>query len=208
MGLIINIFKSNKDSPDKELKYSIKKEEVNELDIFDNKSFTLSRYSGIDDIGNISSSQQKELDSLKEHAYKFLEQIDIKQNKEIKVDYSKLISNIKNNFPLIVDESIIINNYELPVKICFLTKPSSSCCGVAIKHSERYIYHLPNMKQDRLILGTMPMSDDDRFHDGIYKWMYATVDLTNKKYGIKPDKNKAKMIWSGLLPEWYEGFRG
>lgn len=203
-GLFIKFYKITKDSKKAEFIEEINATNIKETMIFETKSFTLKRICDIENIADSSAEQRADLELKKAHFNQLKVQPEISGVK----DYENLLWNIENGDPLKFKEKIIFNGASLDVDFCFLAKANKKFCGVGIKHCNRFIYHLPNRNYGKNALGAMPFTDNDRYRDGIHKWMYAEIDLTDtKKYGIKPDKNKSQLIWSeDQLEAWNTAF--
>lgn len=201
-GLVINFNKKTRDNPILENCGSINSANIDETTIFKTKSFSLKRICDIDDSSKCSDEKYTEL-KMKKADLEILKNEIINTNKE----YEKLFRIIENNDDLVIEEEIMFNGKKLPIKLCFLAKSDKKYSGVAIKHCHRFIYHLPN-KTSGERTGTLPFVIDQRHKDGIYRWLYAEVDLTDTdKYGIQPDKNKARLLWNDKEKEWDDQFK-
>lgn len=199
-GLVINFNKKTKDNPTLENCGSINSANIKETTIFKTKSFSLKRICDIEDLSNCSEEKYTELKMKKAD-------LEVLKNSINCNVFEKLFRMIENNDDLVIDEEIIFNGQKLPIKLCFLAKGENKYSGVAIKHCHRFIYHLPN-KTSGERTGALPFVANNRYNDGIFKWLYAEVDLTDtEKYGVEPDKNKAKMLWNDKEENWDKQFR-
>lgn len=202
-GLIITFKMITKDNPVEREVLKITPQNIIDANIFLTKSFTLERICGITNVGKMTEQEQALLAEKKEELQK------LKQEPKLNTAIYKekhLFALIENNKPLKIEEKIMLNKKELKVTLCFLSKADSKHSGVGIKHCHRFIHHLPNIPSKKV--GAMPFSREIKFCGGISRWMYAEVDLSNtEKYGLKPDKNKASIVWDDeKLKNWYDGF--